>query len=870
MRAPLSRLLLALSVLAAVAPARAQSPDAGVGVLTKPPALLRQVEAAFPPEAADAGVAGTVVMELDLGADGKVTDARVIQSAGHGFDEAALAAVRQFEFSPAEVDGQPAPVRLQYAYEFLFRPEVVSAPVPDGGSVNFAGRLVERGTRKLIHGASVAVIASDGPHETTSDPQGHFELEGVPPGKVTVVVTSPEHARYEVSEEVHEGQRTEVVYYVRRAQYSPYETVVRAQRERKEVAQVSLKQEEIRLIPGTQGDALKVVQNLPGVARAPFGLGLLIVRGGKPWDTRVYVDDAYVPLLFHFGGLNATFNSNLLDEIAFLPGNFSAEYGRNIGGLVKGQTRTPSKEGFHGYADVNLVDTSLLLELPLGEEWSIAVGGRRSYIDVVLPWALKTFAPDVNALSFTVAPRFYDYQLKLEWKPKGKRERFSLTVFGSNDYVSLLLPNPALDPEGRNAFSTLLTYNRLSLHYERQLSERVRSESYLGAGYDQYDFGAGGDLFVYSSIYPVMARQTFRVDVPAANLDVAFGLDFQLIPYHYNVQGPQRLKLNQIPDPFVSRRLEAEETTVYQAEPALFAEAVWRPLPKLKLVPGVRVDYDFTMKDAWVDPRVAAFVELLPSTSLKAAAGLFHQPPDYRQGYLSSKFGNPDLLPEAASHYSLGVEHHFTDAISADVQVYYKSLFHQAQTTLATTDASVDNIDLHYTSTGVGRSYGVELLLRHQLTQNFFGWIAYSFSRSERYYELEGKWGLHPLDQPHNLIAIASYKLPYDFIAGARVRFTSGSLNTPYVGAIYDANGNYYWPIVGELFSRRLPPFFQLDVRIDKRFVFRDWTLSVYADVQNVTNYGNVEGTFNNYDYTQEQFIYGLPILPVLGLRADF
>ena len=72
------------------------------------------------------------------------------------------------------------------------------------------------------------------------------------------------------------------------------------------------------------------------------------MRGGKPWDTRVYVDEALVPQLFHFGGLYATFNSNLLEDITFQPGNFTAEYGRNIGGLVTRQTRTPSKQGVHG------------------------------------------------------------------------------------------------------------------------------------------------------------------------------------------------------------------------------------------------------------------------------------------------------------------------------------------------------------------------------------------------------------------------------------------------------------------------------------------------------------------------------------------
>jgi hypothetical protein len=274
-----------------------------------------------------------------------------------------------------------------------------------------------------------------------------------------------------------------------------------------------------------------------------------------------------------------------------------------------------------------------------------------------------------------------------------------------------------------------------------------------------------------------------------------------------------------------------------------------------------------------LDPRVALFWSPREGTLLKGAVGLYRQPPDYRQGLLSPVFGNPDLLAEGALHYSAGVEQAITDAISVDVQAYYKSLFDQAQPTLAQdpgTSANPDTRELSYDSTGVGRSYGVEVLLRHALTNRFFGWIADSLCRSERRYFGRDEWSLFPLDQPHNIVAVASYKLPYDFIAGVRLRYASGALNTPYVGAIYDANANLYFPLPGELFARRLPAFFQADVRLDKRFVFDAWMLALYADVQNVTNRQNVEGVTYNFDYTREQFVYGLPILPSIGVRAEF
>jgi protein TonB len=75
----------------------------------------------YPPAARQAGLEGTVVVEILVDTSGVVFDARVARPAGHGFDESAVAAVRRFRFSPALLHGSPVRVRMFWPVEFRLR-----------------------------------------------------------------------------------------------------------------------------------------------------------------------------------------------------------------------------------------------------------------------------------------------------------------------------------------------------------------------------------------------------------------------------------------------------------------------------------------------------------------------------------------------------------------------------------------------------------------------------------------------------------------------------------------------------------------------------------------------------------------------------
>ncbi len=866
------RLFLATLALLLALPGGAAAQEAGAaGILTKAPTLLREVPATYPPEAAAAGQGGEVELEIDIGEDGKVLDVRVVGPAGHGFDEAAVEAARSFEFTPAEIDGQPAAVTITYRTRFAIAPPPVEEiAVPEGPPpANLRGRVIERGAKTPVAGATVD--AGDGAFVTHTDGDGRFELAGVPAGEVAVVVEAPGYARYQTDELVEAGKATEVVYYLRPAPTDGLSATVVGKREKKDVATVSLSVGEIRKIPGVSGDTVKVVQNLPGVARPPALSGQLIVRGGNGNDTKVYIDGQEVPLVFHFGAITSVYPGELIERVEFEPGNFGVRYGRATAGRVELITRDPKEDRLHLVADASLYGAQAFGETTVTEDVSVALSARRSYVDGVLVLAMENLPAGTEAPGFSVAPRYYDWQGKALWK-LGPKDRLRLSVYGSDDRVAVVgLETRSV--ESLTSASTRTGFSRGQLTWDHEVSERTRTKLLVGQGLDIVDVSIGSMLFRLDN-YVTTVRAEGETDVLPDTLTLAAGIDFQGAVTQVATDLPRMAPPGQIPSPNVTLDTVTLDRTYRTVAPGLWVEGTWKPLEGLTLVPGLRFDYDSFLGRSWLDPRFAARYALDENTVLKGGVGLYHQTPVVQMA--TTEWGNPDLAEEGAIQYALGVERRIAGPVVLDVQVYLKELFDLALATDRTTVRNGQTVPLRYVNEGTGRAYGLEVLLRYDPDGRFFGWLAYSLSRAERDQQVLGGGfgaGGDAYDQPHNLIALGTLELPEiweGLSAGARLRWSSGNPYRRVVGSVYDVDADDYQRLPLESRDLRLPDFLQLDVRVDKKWTYDEWSFSAYLDILNVTNRQNPESVDYNFDYTEEALGPGLPFFPSFGIRAEY
>jgi hypothetical protein len=401
----------------------------------------------------------------------------------------------------------------------------------------------------------------------------------------------------------------------------------------------------------------------------------------------------------------------------------------------------------------------------------------------------------------------------------------------------------------------------------------------LSAGKDEIEFSLG--IFKFDlNVYPIYWREELSVDA-AKGVKINAGLDFAVAPFDVLVRAPQPPRPGEpASGPFATRPLQETQNDSTGFRPAWYVEAELSPLDRLRVVPGARLDFARDAGHADFSPRLAARYDLIKAvaadagagvrfqrrTTLKGGAGVFDQPPEFQE--TDPVFGTPNLESNHSIHYSIGVEQELTRQLELSVEGFYKDLTNQ----VARNPSAGGYL---YNNEGLGYVQGLEALFKYKPDDRFFGWAAYTLSRSVRQDCEACEEYLFQYDQTHNLIVLGSYRLGRGWEFGARFRVVSGPLQTPVVGppslpAIYSADAGTYVPLQGKPFTERLPVFHQLDIRVDKRWQFKSWAFSAYLDVQNVYNNPAKEDFIYSFDYSKRGYQTGVPIIPSLGLRGEF
>jgi hypothetical protein len=691
------------------------------------------------------------------------------------------------------------------------------------------GRVLGKGSREPLAGASVTV---DAVPAAETDGTGRFEVP-VLPGRRHLQIQQPGYQPLDVAVEATRDARETVFRLMPRQTGERYETVVSPPDEH--ASRTTLREEELRQVPGSFGDPFRVVESLPGVSQVIWPAAVYAIRGANPGNTGFFLDGVRVPALFHFALGPSVIHPFFLDQIDFYPGGYPAQYGRYVSGIVSARTVTPATDRTHVSADVRLFDAGGIVATPLDDgQGAVAVAGRLSYTGLLF-----------SLLATDIVFTYWDYQLRLEHKLGNGR--LTLFAFGSGDVLrgsgegSIFSMPGMIGPEDQTTRAEL-SFHRLDLRWDGSvLGGKLQASALVGRDSSVTSIEQLV-TFPVSVTMLTAAPRLFYTHALASWADLETGADLEAQRFR------PRSDLPNATDQDLFRDRDAISA-------GAFVGMTLRRGTRLSIAPAMRYEWFSEQGENKFEPSPRLTVRVRPAGDvwIKTSVGRYAQLaslPVAVPGF--EAFGLASYGTQTSLQGSLGVEGPLSANMTFEVTGFYQRLRLTDLESIFQYDIERQVVELRD-----GESYGAEVLLRRSLTKRLYGWLAYTLSRSDRLVGYYRKRAPSDWDQRHIVNLVLGYRMRGGWATSGRLHYNTGR---PYPVSDERAFRVDY---------RRLPPFFQLDVRVDKQFIFDRFLLSAYLELVNTTLSREVFDLRVREDGALTDRGYRI-VLPSIGVHAEW
>ena len=731
----------------------------------------------------------------------------------------------------------------------------------------------------------VSVVVQGAATGTSTDFEGVFELSGLPPGVVNLSFSSVGYKT---------ANRLEIELTPARPAFltvalEPLTVAVEAAEvvavtaKGEEEAPVSLRRigtNEIKRNPGGGRDISKAIRSLPGVAAIPSFRNDIVIRGGAPNENRFYIDGIEIPNINHFqtqgasGGPVGMINVDLVEEVEFYSGAFPATRGNALSSVMEFGFKTARTDEWTSNAVVGTSDLGLTFEGPTGENSSLILSARRSYLQ---------FLFEVLGLPFL--PIYNDFQFK--WVHQNSpNERLTVLGIGAYDDFQLNLAaaedTSAEDYLDQVAILDALQVNRqwnyaLGVKYDRFTENGrwtwVASRNMLSNRAYKHENNDESLPLTLDYLSQEMEnklrleRRTYGED----GFKMTWGAQYEFARFNNRTVSQRYLFLQDtlITVDFNSA-FDLHKYGAFLQASKPFAEG------RVTLSGGLRLDGNEVNAQManplrQLSPRVALRWSVAPKLSVNANVGRYFQLPSYLiLGYAEGgqRVNQPDARYLRCDQAVLGIRYDWTDKNTTLGLEGFAKGYDGAPVSL-TSGIALANLGADFGVVGneavrfdgVGRAYGMEFLAQRRLYKGVYGLLAYTYVRSE--YEFNGEFTPSAWDSRHIVSLTGGAKLKRDWEIGVRWLYSGGLPFTPYDldvsldQAYWDAN-NVAQLDYAQLNSGRNDAFSQLDLRIDKKWFFETWSLDVFMDLQNL--FGQVADSPDALDVVRDQTT-GVPLV---------
>jgi len=715
------------------------------------------------------------------------------------------------------------------------------------GTIN--GYIYDSKSQLPLLGANVIIEGTD--KGAISDENGFFEISKIKPQSYNLSVSYIGYQSKKIFNIIikSKGNQTLEIYLIESAQELEEIILFESPFKKSKETPLSINtfsRVEIESYPGADNDVTKVVQSMPGLSPSVGGFrNDIIIRGGAPNETVYYLDEIEIPNINHFstqgsaGGPVGMINVSFVRDVTLSSSAFGAEYDNPLSGVLAFEQREGDPNKFGGNFRFGASEAGLTLEGPLFRKdkdrpanTTFLFSVRRSYLQFLF-----------ELIGLPIRPDYWDYQ----WKIKHEIDAYNSLTFigiGAIDDFSVKAPDefdaeqqatldqvPIIDQRsttvglswkrnyknGKGFMTTALSTNRLENVFSRYEDNATRTgtifqnDSFEWETKLRYQTTFYTDQWKWSSGFNIQ-QSSYQNNTIFNYYDIAYNTSIDFAKYGLFVKGSRKL-LND----------------------------------RLDLTLGLRTDADsFSTGSNLIDnlsPRIAFSYALTENQQwkLNATAGRYFKIPTYTMlGFQNERslFVNQDASYVRSDHLVAGLEYNFTPSSRFTLEAFLKNYSNYPVSV-------VDGVSLankgggfevlgneEIVSNGTGQSSGLEFLFQQKLSNNFYGVFAYTYFFSE-FTGLDLVSRPSVWDSRHLISFTGGYKLKRNWEVSARWRFAG---KNPYVPTDLDASLEAYPEIIldyDRLGEVKLNAFNLADIRIDKKWNFKDLSFNFFFEIQN-------------------------------------
>jgi hypothetical protein len=734
---------------------------------------------------------------------------------------------------------------------------------------SISGTILDRNTQKPISGATVLVLPTT--IGSSSDSGGRFRITGIPAGSYTLqlsvlgyadkninnlVITTGNENNLTVELEPSGKELSEVLVTGKKvsARATSLESPLSIQR---------LTTEEIKANPGGNFDISRVIQSLPGVGGGAGGGGFrndIIIRGGAPSENVFYLDGIEVPLINHFGtqgsggGPQGILNVSFIEDVKLSSSAFDARYDNALSSVFQFKQKNGNPNRLQGNVRLSATELAATLDGPLSPKTTFLASARRSYLQLLF-----------QLIDLPIRPNYWDFQFKTTTRINEKTTLQVLGI-GAIDEFRFAAPKEAT-PEKLYAVNSSPLINQWNYTVGASI-KRLTNHGFWNLAISRNTLNNKADKYLDNED-PSETTRTFRINSRETENKLRFDQTVNLNKYKitYGASAQYAQFSN---DFFQQFRPELRDEQGNLIQPAIelqsdnalnflrygaFIQSGRRILDdRLAISAGIRIDGNSAKNSVanplkQFSPRISASYALSNQWNFSTSYGLYYRLPSYTQlafEQLNTGQINPGEYIRS-SHVVAGFEWLPSSNTRFTLEGFYKRYSNYPVSILdgislankGTEFGAIGNEPIQ--QDGKGRVFGIEFFAQQKLSKRFFGVLSYTYYKTE-FTGLNQEWIRASWDNRHLLSFTAGYKLKRNWEIGLKFRYQGAAPYTP-----FDLNASQlnYLTLGNGVFdfsrtnSLELPAFHAGDLRIDKKWNYRRFTLDLYLDIQNFYNSKN-------------------------------